>query len=142
MGSKILGEAGKQEILQQIIRKFKISNRLPNRYFPENCRRVPLTSESAVATYQSLGALRDTMTNSKGECFFHGLDDPVFKSLSRAIKEAIFGKLLLVYLETIRQVAKIDQAQGQIQYSNTCTQLFFQNLFSSSYFLSWQRFLR
>ena len=27
-------EAGKQEILQQMFRKFWISNRLPNRYFP------------------------------------------------------------------------------------------------------------
>ena len=34
--SKILGEAAKQESLQQILRKFWISNRLPNRYFPEN----------------------------------------------------------------------------------------------------------
>ena len=33
--SKILGEAGKQEILQQMFRKFWISNRLPNRYFPK-----------------------------------------------------------------------------------------------------------
>ena len=31
--SKILGETGKQEILQQMFRKFQISNRLPNRYF-------------------------------------------------------------------------------------------------------------
>ena len=31
----ILGEAGKQEILQQMFRKFCISNRLPNRYFPK-----------------------------------------------------------------------------------------------------------
>ena len=40
--SKILGEAGKQIILQQIFRKFWISNRLSNRYFSENCRWVPL----------------------------------------------------------------------------------------------------
>ena len=33
--SKILGEAGKQEILQQMFQKFQISNRLPNRYFLE-----------------------------------------------------------------------------------------------------------
>ena len=33
--SKILGEAGKQNILQQMFRKFWISNRLPNRYFPK-----------------------------------------------------------------------------------------------------------
>ena len=33
--SKILGEAGKQEILQQIFQKFYISNRPPNRYFPK-----------------------------------------------------------------------------------------------------------
>ena len=32
---EILGEAGKQEILQQVLRKFQISNRLPNRYFPK-----------------------------------------------------------------------------------------------------------
>ena len=74
--------------------------------------------------------------------FFHSLLDPVFKNLSSAIKEAIFGQSLLIYLETIRQVAKIDHAQGQILCSNTCTLFFFQNLFSSSYFLSWQRFLR
>ena len=93
------------------------------------------TSESAVATYQSLGALRDTTTDIKAECF-HSLHDPVLNSLSSAIKEAIFGKLLLVYLETIRQVAKIDHAQGQIQCSNTCTLFLYQNLFHSSYFLS------
>ena len=29
----MLGEAGKQELLQQMFRKFWISNRLPNRYF-------------------------------------------------------------------------------------------------------------
>ena len=33
--SKILGEAGKQEILQEMFRKFWISNRLPNRHFPK-----------------------------------------------------------------------------------------------------------
>ena len=57
---------------------------------------------------KSLGALRDTTTDNKAECF-HSLHDPVFKSLSSAIKEAIFGKSLLVYLETIRRVAKIGQ---------------------------------
>ena len=35
MCSKILGEAGKQEILQQMFRKIYISNRLLNRYFPQ-----------------------------------------------------------------------------------------------------------
>ena len=69
------------------------------------------------------------MTNNKGEYFFHSLHDPVFKSLSTAIKEAIFGKSLLVYLETIRQVAKIDHAQGQIQCSNTCTLFFSRTVF-------------
>ena len=68
-----------------------------------------------VATCQSLGALRDTTTDNKAE-FFHSLHDPVFKSLRSAIKEAIFGESLLVYLETIRQVAKIDHTHGQIQY--------------------------
>ena len=33
--SKILGEAGRQEILQQMLRKFQISSRLPNGYFPK-----------------------------------------------------------------------------------------------------------
>ena len=64
---KILGETGKQEILQIMFQKFNISNRLPNRYFPkievgcpwkrldcvaspnryftENSRWVPLCSE-------------------------------------------------------------------------------------------------
>ena len=32
---EILGETGKQESLQQTFRKFEISNRLPNRYFPK-----------------------------------------------------------------------------------------------------------
>ena len=32
---------------------------------------------------------------------FHSLNDPVFKSLSSATKVAIFGKSLLVYLETL-----------------------------------------
>ena len=32
---KILGEAGKQEIIQKMFRKFQISNRLPNRCFPK-----------------------------------------------------------------------------------------------------------
>ena len=31
---EILGEAGKQEIFQQMFRKLQISDRLPNRYFP------------------------------------------------------------------------------------------------------------
>ena len=34
--SKILGEAGKQEILQQMFRKSEILNRLPNRNFSES----------------------------------------------------------------------------------------------------------
>ena len=85
------------------------------------------TSESAVATYHSLGALRDTTTDNKAECF-HSLHDPVFKSLSSAIKEAIFEKSLLVHLETIRKVAKIDHAQGQIQCSNTRTLFLCQKL--------------
>ena len=61
------------------------------------------------------------------ECF-HSLHDPVFKSLSCAIKVAIFGKPLLVFLETLRQVAKKDHAQGPTQCSNTCTLFPCQNL--------------
>ena len=52
-----------------------------------------------------------------------------------------FRKPLLVYLETLRQVGKIDCAKGQIQCSNTCTLDPFQNLFPFSYFLSLQLFL-
>ena len=37
------------------------------------------------------------------------------QELEQAIKVAIFGKPLLVYLETLQQVAKINHAQGQIQ---------------------------
>ena len=47
MGHRI-GEVGKQEILQQMLRKFYISNRLSNRYFPENCRWVPLKNCEAI----------------------------------------------------------------------------------------------
>ena len=55
-------------------------------------------------------------------------------SLSRAIKVTVFGKPLLVYLETLRQVVKKDHAQGQIpECSNTCTLFRCQNLFPSSY---------
>ena len=56
--------------------------------------------------------------------------------LSSAIKVAIFGKL-----ETLRQVAKIDHAQGQIQCSNTCMLFPCQNLLPSFYFLSSRQFL-
>ena len=35
MSAKILDEAGKQELLQQMFQKFYISNRLSNRYFPK-----------------------------------------------------------------------------------------------------------
>ena len=42
--------------------------------------------------------------DNEAECF-HSLHDPVFKSFSSAIKVAVFGKPLLVYLETLRQVA-------------------------------------
>ena len=63
----------------------------------------------------------------------NSLHDPVFKSLSSAMKVAIFGKPLWVHLETLQQ--------GQIQCLNTCTLNPFQNLFPFSYFLSLQLFL-
>ena len=47
---------------------------------------------------------------NEAECL-NSLHDPVFKSLSSAMKVAIFGKPLLVYLETLQQVAKIDCAK-------------------------------
>ena len=56
--------------------------------------------------------------------------------LSSAIKVAIFGKL-----ETLRQVAKIDHAHGQIQCSNICMLFPCQNLLPSFYFLSSRQFL-
>ena len=77
---------------------------------------------------------------NEAECL-NSLHDPVFKSLSSAMKVAIFRKPLLVYLETLWQVAKIDCTEGQIQYLNTCTLDPFQNLFPFSYFLSLQLFL-
>ena len=77
---------------------------------------------------------------NEAECL-NSLHDPVFKSLSSAMKVAIFRKPLLVYLETLWQVGKIDCAKGQIQCSNTCTLDPFQNLFPFSYFLSLQLFL-
>ena len=52
--SKILGEAGKQEILQQMFRKFLISNRLPNRYCPENCRWVPLQFDTGASAKEDI----------------------------------------------------------------------------------------
>ena len=61
------------------------------------------------------------------ECFY-SLHDPEFKSLSSALKVAIFGKPLLVFLETLRQVAKKDHPQGPTQCSNTCTLFPCQNL--------------
>ena len=42
----ILREASKQEILQQMFRKFQISNRLPNRYFPKINDGCPYSSWS------------------------------------------------------------------------------------------------
>ena len=47
--SKILGEVGKQEILQQMLQKFLISNRLPNRYFPK----IPLGCPGLFRTYHN-----------------------------------------------------------------------------------------
>ena len=59
---------------------------------------------------------------------------------SRSLK--FFGKPLLVYLETLQQVAKIDHAQGQIQFLKyTCTLFPSQDLFRSSYFLNLRWFL-
>ena len=49
-----------------------------------------------------------------------------------------FGKPLLVYIEPLGQ---IDNAQGQIQCSNTGTLFPRQNLSPSSYFLSLRKFL-
>ena len=51
------------------------------------------------------------------ECL-NSLHDPVIKSLSSAMKAAIFGKPLLVYLETLQQVAKIDcvKANTMLEY--------------------------
>ena len=75
---------------------------------------------------------------NEAECL-NSLHNPVFKSLSSAMKVAIFRKPLLVYLE---QVGKIDCAKGQmLKCSNTCMLDPFQNLFPFSYFLSLQLFL-
>ena len=72
------------------------------------------------------------------KCLRCQIHDPLFQSLSSAIKEASFGKPLLIYLKTLWQVAKMDHAQGQMQCSNICTCFPCQNFFPS-YFLSlWQ----
>ena len=78
---------------------------------------------------------------NEAECL-NSLHNPVFKSSSSAMKVAIFRKPLLVCLETLRQVGKIDCAKGQMfKCSNTCMLDPFQNLFPFSYFLSLQLFL-
>ena len=61
--------------------------------------------------------MHEMFPHDEAECF-HGVHDPVFKEFEQCHKVAIFGKplALLVYLETLRQVAKIDHAQGQIQW--------------------------
>ena len=83
---------------------------------------------------------RNKMCN-EAKCL-NSLHNPVLKSLSSAMKVAIFRKPLLVYLETLRQVGKIDCAKGQmLKCSNTCMLDPFQNLFPFSYFLSLQLFL-
>ena len=78
---------------------------------------------------------------NEAECL-NSLHNPVLKSLSSAMKVAIFRKPLLVYFETLWQVGKIDCAKGQmLKCSNTCMLDPFQNLFPFSYFLSLQLFL-
>ena len=78
---------------------------------------------------------------NEAECL-NGLHNPVFKSLSSAMKVAIFRKPLLVYFETLWQVGKIDCAKRQmLKCSNTCMLDPFQKLFPFSYFLSLQLFL-
>ena len=54
----------------------------------------------------------------RGRMFSQSSGSCVFKSLNSAIKVTIFGKPLLVYHETLRQVAEMDHVQGQIQCSN------------------------
>ena len=72
------------------------------------------------------------------KCLRRQIHDRLFKCLSSAIKEASFGKPLLIYLKTLWQVTKMDHAQGQMQCLNTCMLFPCQNLFPS-YFLSlWQ----
>ena len=50
------------------------------------------------------------------------------QEFEQCLKVAILGKPLLVFLETLRQVAKKDHAQGPTQCSNTCTLFPRQNL--------------
>ena len=46
-----------------MLRKFQISNRLPNRYFPENCRWVPLIIQVVLSTVQQCAEIK---TKSSG----------------------------------------------------------------------------
>ena len=134
-----------RQIQDKIVRNryYSIENRFLFIEFKERvvvCTSALMFVSSTLRPSRNCNEMQTVRKDNKAECF-HSLHDPVLKSLSSAIKEAIFGKSLLVYLENIRQVAKIDHAQGQIQCSNTCTLFLYQNLFPSSYFLSWQRFL-
>ena len=71
--SKILGEAGKQEILQQMFRKFQIANRLPNRYFRKLTLGAPdLFRGQRYPPFEQLGQENGSTT----------IDDKIFKTLS------------------------------------------------------------
>ena len=98
--SKILGEAGKQEILQQMLRKFKISNRLPNRYFPENCRWV----NPGLRIRNSAQGIRITVNDWNSDSKFHwqgirSLFQAIVGTTDRKRREKNGVRFSLVYTE-------------------------------------------
>ena len=98
--------------------KFALSVLLPRKGTKHSRERVNPPSR---LLKQSLGALRDTcawnVSTWRGRMFSRCSWSCV-QEFEQCHKVAIFGKplALLVYLETLRQVAKIDHAQGQIQW--------------------------
>ena len=66
----------------------------------------PFSYQEKVNILESLGALRDTAVHEIFTTTPIGRISWILKSLSSAIKEAIFGKLLLVCLETLGQTAR------------------------------------
>ena len=96
--------------------KFALSILLPRKGTKHSRERV---NSPLRLLKQSLGALRDTTEHEmfphwRGRMFSQCSWSCV-QEFEQCHKVAILGKPLLVYLETLRQVAKIDHAQGQIQ---------------------------
>ena len=77
--SKILGETGKQEILQQMFRKFQVSNRLPNRYFPKTDVGCPWLPVDQLFKLNKLGLLKKVIDGRTPEYLITTLDSLRFE---------------------------------------------------------------